>query len=297
MKNWLKLIRLNTMLFAFLFTLVACGFQKNFPLNLTFLTAIVFALIAMSIMVFNDMIDGQHDLKKGKTFTNEHSSDVGVFWKLSCLSTVSGLLLIWFSSHILALFMAGVWLLGLLYSFFPLFYIGNNIIVALCSASPALCSVIYHCDITVRPVLYFVVVFCVIFIREILKDIEDREADWRYKATLPVKTVASHCLGDNIYDYIKSLDLFRRYNQMIGHMPRQNNEFISSFKVIAYLLNAVFFVTVFIRPPWSLAVAILLMSAKVTGFLFLNSSDLKWVKLSKRILDFGLICLLALACM
>lgn len=177
----------HTGLYAALITVI--GFRFYSPIsNVAIAFAATFALITWNIMSFNDWIDRFHDRKKDKMFASEHPRQLLRFWL--ALSTLALLFLITLShlDPIPAVFVGAVWFLGLLYSYAGIlrWYLANNTVVAICSASPVLLGSILHRSFSYKPCLIFGALFCIILSREIYMDIRDIKIDKGYKATIPV---------------------------------------------------------------------------------------------------------------
>ncbi|OGI25232.1 MAG: hypothetical protein A3E38_01975 [Candidatus Moranbacteria bacterium RIFCSPHIGHO2_12_FULL_54_9] len=179
--------RPHTGLYAFLLCLVSFGFFGWNSWATGLFTGVVFGLLTMSIMTFNDYVDRKHDVKKGKTFARDHHDAVLKFWyqeALVLLGLLAGLACI--VPHV-ALFCLVIWFVGLLYSFIPHWFLLQNILVAVCSGSPALCGMISAGVWDYKSLATFMLFTCLILFNEINKDIEDHKIDRGYKSTVPVK--------------------------------------------------------------------------------------------------------------
>jgi 4-hydroxybenzoate polyprenyltransferase len=175
-----------TGVFAFVFTLIGFRF---FSLSLTpaIITATLFTGMTWSTMVWNDLIDRERDLKKGKTLASIHPYLVfKIWWQIN---KITGLLLItsYFISWQLGIFCTSVWFIAIWYSVLKLKYPFNNLLVAFCSASPVLAGMIYAGTFNWNASLVFFIVFSTITIMELVKDMQDMEGDVGYKDTLPVQ--------------------------------------------------------------------------------------------------------------
>lgn len=178
--------RPTTGVYAFLATLIGFGYYEGAPWMVRLLAATVFAGLTMSIMSFNDWVDRWHDCKKGKTFASEHPDQLFRYWLGLSATTaflVGGLMI---SDVRTALFCVLVWVVGLLYSYIPHWYVVQNMVVAVCSGSPALCGAIYHHELTTGSVATFLMFSSLLFINELYKDIEDVKVDSGYKVTVPI---------------------------------------------------------------------------------------------------------------
>lgn len=181
----LKTTRSNCGIYYSALTFASMGFSLS-SIALTALTAASFFGITSSVIVFNDLIDRHHDVKKNKTFARDHAWRLSIFWcKLSALTLIPllalGALDIWIGILCLA-----VWCAGLVYSFIPHWYVAQNLLVALCSVSPILAAVVGRGEILYYWISIFIVIFMTVFIREVVKDIEDQWHDLGYKNTIPV---------------------------------------------------------------------------------------------------------------
>ena len=172
--------------FAFILTVV--GFKiLNLPLLPAIPIALVFCGITLSIMVFNDLMDKHRDVKKGKTLASRYPWHVFRVWKWTSGISLALLILTVVFWWKLALFALAVWVLGLVYSVEKLSYPLNNLLVAFCAASPVLMGALYGNHLGIETVLVFTIIFGIITVREMIKDIADSESDLGYKDTLPTQ--------------------------------------------------------------------------------------------------------------
>ena len=182
-------------LYVFLLAILSFSFYGRLPWILALTVALCFALVSASIQAFNDYQDRNHDIKKGKTFAHHNPALLFDFWLLISSFAVIPMIAITEISANGAMLCAIVWVLGILYSFLQKFFIVQNIIVALCASLPALCGNAFYGrpDIDYRSSLVFLLLLAIIFVREVVKDIQDRKVDKGYKHTLPVFT--ADCTG------------------------------------------------------------------------------------------------------
>jgi len=182
----IKTSRSTAGIYAGLLVYISFSFHQNIPLLVCVLTGLAFCGLTMSIMTFNDWVDREHDRKKGKTFASEHPKHLLRYWW--SVNGVTGALLAvvaWYNIWT-AFFCALVWLLGLLYSYIPHWYIVQNLVVAICAGSPALCGMIYFGKTTPSTIWTFLIFTVLLFVNEVYKDIEDQGVDPDYKETMPV---------------------------------------------------------------------------------------------------------------
>lgn len=170
--------------YAFVAVLLGFNFFPETSWAIALLLATVFMGITWSIMSFNDIVDRDHDRKKGKTFASENPIELIVFWfQLSGLTLL--LLVVGFTfSPWAALFCLGIWFLGLMYSFMQRIVLIQNWIVAVCSASPVLVSAFYNGYLLPKQSLVFIALVFLIASKEAYLDIKDRLVDKGYKKTL-----------------------------------------------------------------------------------------------------------------
>ncbi|MCX6723304.1 MAG: UbiA family prenyltransferase [Candidatus Staskawiczbacteria bacterium] len=170
---------------------VFAGFNMTTGMNnwLIVIVAVVFALITANIMVFNDLVEREHDRKKDKNFCYEYTWSVMSTFTLGVAIISVLLLVVAYADTVASLFIGGVWLIGLLYSlrFVRKLYVAQNLIVAACSASPILCGAIHARTMTPSVSLIFCSLTAMVLMREFLKDIEDVSSDNGYKETLPTR--------------------------------------------------------------------------------------------------------------
>jgi 4-hydroxybenzoate polyprenyltransferase len=176
-----------TGLYAFLLSVVSFKFFDWNDWRVGIGVGVVFCFLTMSIMRFNDLIDAENDCRKGKFFATDHRGRLLLYWLLEALMLVVGMLILFQWSHSLATFCAFVWIAGLGYSFIPHWYIAQNVIVALCSGSPALCAAMHFGHFESHSLATFCLFTSLIWLSEVHKDIEDQRTDVGYKVTLPTE--------------------------------------------------------------------------------------------------------------
>jgi len=173
---------------------VLAGFKMAAGINWSaIVVALTFSLVTASIMVFNDIVERKHDRVKNKNFCHEYTWSVISVFALSCIIISTLLLIIAYIDSAVSLLVASIWIIGLLYSFrfVRKLYLVQNVIVAICSASPILCGAIYTKSITSSVLLVFCSLTVLVLIREFLKDVEDVKSDSGYKETLPTRKGAT----------------------------------------------------------------------------------------------------------
>ena len=183
----IHLLRPFTGLFSFVFTIIGFRFF-SLPLSPAVLTGLIFAGITWSTMVWNDLVDRERDVKKGKTLASRHPYLVHKIWwqinKVTLLLLIVCAVLSWK----LSLTCFGIWYLSTAYSVIKPKYPFNNLLVAFCSGSPVLVGMVYAQSFNWKVVFVFLVIFSTIAVMELVKDIQDMEGDVGYKDTLPIKS-------------------------------------------------------------------------------------------------------------
>lgn len=172
--------------YAAILTIASFKFHSPVFWPLAILTAVTFSGITWSIMSYNSWVDRAHDRDKNQVFASEHSALVFAYWVGLSLSTAVLLAgVVWISLSIF-LFCLGVWMLGLIYSHIRHWFFWQNVVVALCSASPALVSFINSGQPNRKEFLLFGALFFLILTREVYLDMKEQGIDKGYKQTLPV---------------------------------------------------------------------------------------------------------------
>lgn len=177
-------------LYVFLLTILSFAFYGTVPWSLALSTALCLAVICSSIQLFNDYRDRKHDVRKGKFFALQNSRLLLDFWFLVNSAAAVSIMVVSSMSTGVAIFCAVIWVLGIAYSFLQKVFIVQNFIVALCASLPSLCGHVFYCghDVGYRSGIIFVILLAIVFVREVIKDIQDRNIDRGWKNTLPVVT-------------------------------------------------------------------------------------------------------------
>ncbi|MCK5511092.1 UbiA family prenyltransferase [Candidatus Parcubacteria bacterium] len=168
-KDLLVISRPHTFLYAFILTIVGHKFIEITNWKVVLLNAFLFAVIASSIMIFNDIVDRESDFIRGKTFAFHQHKAVFVFWLIISIVAFVVAIILCFYSFEVSLFCLFIWITGIAYSYLQKMYIIQNILVSLCSASPVLSGAIYQGDININIGLIFISLCLVILSREIDK--------------------------------------------------------------------------------------------------------------------------------
>lgn len=178
--------RPHTGLFAFVLTLVGFKILK-LPLLPAVPIALAFCGITLSIMVFNDLMDRHNDVNKSKTLASHYPWHIFRIWKWTSGTTMIILLITAVFWWKIALFCGVIWVMGLVYSIEKLPYPVNNLLVALCSGSPALVGMIQAEHWNLKVVFLFFIVSTTIVVMETVKDMQDKNADIGHKDTLATR--------------------------------------------------------------------------------------------------------------
>jgi 4-hydroxybenzoate polyprenyltransferase len=167
--------------------LQAPTFAHDHPVKIAFLLIAVFSG-ASATMVYNDFVDREHDLKKGKHHAYDNQEK---YIRLThALLFVCGACCAWASGYdLLSWLPLGIIFLGSIGAYYSRTYPRKflpMVTVGLVSASPVLFALLLpHPD---HPLLGWILFFGIattICAREILKDMEDADIDRGYKATIP----------------------------------------------------------------------------------------------------------------
>lgn len=187
-KELLQACRPSTGLYALLMTHISFRFyNESVSWFLHIVAPLAFAFVTSSIMVINDIADWQRDARQEKTFARDNMQKLKRFWwRLNAVTAglVTGVAV---ASPWLGIFILAVWLLGVGYSYVPQWYILNNLIVAICSGSPALVGWVHHGEFSGEAAATFLMFTFLIMMNEVFKDVEDVEADRGLKATIPTR--------------------------------------------------------------------------------------------------------------
>jgi len=186
-RQLLQTTRPSTGVYALVLTIIGFRFFSEFSWLAAITSGLAYLFLTMSIMVFNDWTDRQQDAKQGKTFAKKHPAELKRFWRQLNTVTVMLLLAVAMLDWAAAGYCLLIWLIGLSYSKLRRHYLVNNLVVALCSASPALCGTVYCRSLSYPAIATFLVFLALIFQNEIFKDVEDQRFDKGSKNTMPVK--------------------------------------------------------------------------------------------------------------
>ena len=169
---------------------VLAGFKATAKINSSAVcSAAAFFFVTASIMAFNDFVEHDHDRKKGKYFASVYTWLLLFAIMVCALAVLVCLTILAIINWPVAVFVAFVWIAGLLYScnIVRRWYIAQTIIVAILSACPLLCGTIFSGQISALTLTVFVLLFVLILIRELAKDVEDAPFDPGFKETFPVR--------------------------------------------------------------------------------------------------------------
>ena len=176
-----------TAVFSLVLTLVGFRFWQPMAWSVALTSAVVYALITGHIMTYNDYVDRFRDRLKGKWFATLYEKELRLYYLVVAALILSGIISLGMIDTKVAVFCGAIWIIGLLYSHIPHWYIVNTELVAVCSASPVLLGIVYYGEIRFEPWWLFIIFVSVITIREVYKDIEDAPFDQGFKATIPLK--------------------------------------------------------------------------------------------------------------
>lgn len=289
-KNLLVVSRPHTFLYAFIVTIVGHKFIEITNWKIVLLNAFLFAVIASSIIIFNDIIDRESDFVRGKAFAFRQHRTVFVFWLIISIVAFVMAIILCFYSFKLSLFCLFIWIIGIAYSYLQKIYIIQNILVSLCSASPVLSGAIHQKNINIDIWLIFISLCLVIFSREVLKDAQHKKSDIGYKTTIPIRT-------ENKYsDAVSCVSLHPVSIFVPKSIKKQidiqlKGEYLETHKVISSLFS---YAPLFLIPilGWLVLLpTIFLAMASVCTFIWLIPGEHeinKWMSRAKTSSSFGI---------
>ncbi|MCK5320557.1 UbiA family prenyltransferase [Candidatus Parcubacteria bacterium] len=289
-KDLLVISRLHTFLYAFIVAIVGHKFTEITNWKIVLLNAFLFAVIASSIMIFNDIIDRESDFIRGKTFAFHQYKIVFVLWLIISAVALILAIILCFISFKVSLFCLSIWIIGITYSYLQKIYIIQNMLVSLCSASPVLSGAIYQKNINIDIWLIFISLCLVILSREILKDAQHKKSDIGHKTTIPIQT-------ENKYSDTVSYVNFHPASILIPKSTKEKidiklkGEYMETHKVISSLFS---YAPLFLIPVlgWLVLLpTIFLAMASVCTFVWLISGEHeinKWMSMAKTSSSFGI---------
>lgn len=202
------------------------------------LVILIFFITALT-MLQNDYFDRDHDQKKGKDFASKNERFLLVFLSM-CWSVVVATSFLFFENKLLwLLIIIGIGI-GILYSFSRSIVLLPLLTVAITSASPVVLSKVP--DLSAQHLLLFISIIFAILGREILKDIEDKDVDVGYKATLltsELTTVKQACSVSGISVAIGTL-LTLVIKNNLGQIP-----YAIYLAGLVLMITSVFFIMYF----------------------------------------------------
>lgn len=177
-----------TGIFAAVLACASFRFYQPVPWVLAILASLAFASVTWSIMTYNNWVDRFHDRNKGNTLASDYPALFSRYLRAVNVLTTVLLSAVYLASPRVAGYIGAIWAIGLLYSHIQRWFLVQNLLVALCSASPALAGVAYTGQMRVEPLVLAMIFVGVILLRELYKDMEDARIDPGYKLTVPVVT-------------------------------------------------------------------------------------------------------------
>lgn len=161
-------------------SLVHIGYKLSGQNTDWFLVTILLIITGL-VMLQNDYFDRDNDRKKGKNFAYENRNFLQIFLLISWSLVIIAIFCLFTNQRVWLVFTIGIGI-GIVYSFLRKKVLLPTITVALLSASPLFLA--SGLDSSLKINLFALTVFTVIFGRETLKDIEDKDIDKGYKNTL-----------------------------------------------------------------------------------------------------------------
>jgi len=223
-------------IYAFLLVILSFKlFELPLPWPTILLTSLSFSLLSASIQIVNDYHDRKNDQKKGKVFAANNASLILNFWLIINLATAGLLMAVYLISPKLSIFCLLIWLLGISYSFVQKILIVQNLIVAICGGLPILSGGVFYGRLELKSLFIFTILLAIIFVREIVKDIEDRKIDAGHKNTIPVIT-AQKIRSNNHIGPIKN-PYFTIEHPIKKMFPDFDPEIFPSFDIAAKIIG------------------------------------------------------------
>lgn len=180
---WLKVLRLQTCIFASL--LVIAGFVLA-KADVLWVVVIAVFFITSVTMLQNDYRDRFHDVQKGKVLAYKNQKTflglLGIFW----ITSISLIIFVAINNPKFGIVLTAFAIIGATYSEIRMIPFIPITVVSLTSASLVIIPFVNDSNPKKLWLLFLSVLF-VIFAREIMKDLDDKEIDKGYKWTIPLK--------------------------------------------------------------------------------------------------------------
>jgi len=273
---------------VFAFAAVCAGFTLYLEIDwpVMILTAMIFAVLAMLIMAYNDYCDRSVDARQGRDFAWLHADELLSYCRFLGLVVLGGLLgLVWLDTWLaIYCFLAGA--VGLLYSHAQKRFLLPGILVAIVSGLPILVGLVHAREIKAQPIVVFIAIACVIFVREMIKDIPDRQVDAEHKGTLPVMTASYYPPGSNLHtpsEYL--LPSFVR-RELAAGLPPVDASLLRSVEIVMLPISWMVLLAFFVSIPLLMAVALNVIIIKFMLYLLLIDSS-RW-QVAKKLIDIGI---------
>jgi len=187
-KVWLKCLRLPICILASL--LVIASFRvvtKEIPWQAVLATF----FITSATILQNDWRDRFHDARKGKMLALQHQKAF-ITWTITYWAMSGGLIVLAvLHDHAIGVVLALTAIVGLVYSETRKIPLVPIMLVSLCSATAVTLPIVVGGN-SEKLWLMSLSVFCIIFAREIMKDLEDAYLDRGYKWTFPLRIGERH---------------------------------------------------------------------------------------------------------
>lgn len=187
LRPWIKSLRSPVAGMAALLVLVSFKISHQYIPREAWIVAFFVVVFCFAVMVWNDWRDRFHDIKKGKLLASSRPRAFLFYAVLLWLSAITLALTLAFFNKFFAVLAITLIIGGLVYSELRKILIVQNLVIAVISAAPVFFALISQSKNNSDSLAWlFIIAVFAIFAREIVKDLEDKEIDSGYKATLPL---------------------------------------------------------------------------------------------------------------
>lgn len=187
LQPWIKSLRSPRAGVAVLLVLASFKVSHQYIPKEAWAVAFFVVVLCFAVMVWNDWRDRFHDIKKGKLLASSRHRAFLFYAALLWLGSITLALTLAFLNKFFAVIAITLIIGGLVYSELRKIFIVPTLAVAVISATPIFFALVSQSASSPDALWWlFIIVVAVIFAREVMKDLEDKNIDFGYKATLPL---------------------------------------------------------------------------------------------------------------